>query len=135
MQPGGGAEAFGLDSEQEYLDHFNLLSRNSDRMADLSSEKAERESGKRCRWDASSFTGAPKTDGELIPAEITLVRIDGLEEDGSAMVAGYTEISATSSGLKGGAPDGQARPGDRWILPPLPVYSGICGRKRWTVTR
>ena len=31
-----------------------------------------------------------KTDGELIPAEITLVRIDGLEEDGSAMVAGYT---------------------------------------------
>ena len=31
-----------------------------------------------------------KTDGELIPAEITLVRINGLEEDGSAMVAGYT---------------------------------------------
>ena len=28
--------------------------------------------------------------GELIPAEITLVRIEGLEEDGSAMVAGYT---------------------------------------------
>lgn len=82
---------FGLDSEQEYLDHFNLLSPERQPDGSLSSEKAKERIREAMQVGRVQFHWLhQKTDGELIPAEITLVRIDGLEEDGSAMVAGYT---------------------------------------------
>lgn len=76
-----------------------------------------------------------KTDGELIPAEITLVRINGLEEDGSAMVAGYTRDLRDQLRAEKAERLMARRVRAMVDSSPLPVYSGICGRKRWTVTR
>lgn len=82
---------FELDSEREYLDHFNLLSPERQPDGSLSSERAKEKIREAMQTGRIQFNWLhKKTDGELIPAEITLVRIDGLEEDGSAMVAGYT---------------------------------------------
>lgn len=82
---------FGLDSEQEYLDHFNLLSPEHQPDGSLSSERAKEKIREAMQAGRVQFNWLhQKPDGELIPAEITLVRMDGLEEDGSAMVAGYT---------------------------------------------
>lgn len=82
---------FGLESEQEYLDHFNRLSPELQPDGSLSIERAKEKIREAMETGRVQFNWLhQKTDGELIPAEITLVRIDGLEEDGSAMVAGYT---------------------------------------------
>ena len=59
-----------------------------------------------------------KTDGELIPAEITLVRINGLEEDGSAMVAGYTRDLRDQLRAEKAERLMARRPGDGGFFPP-----------------
>ena len=82
---------FDLNSEQEYLEKFNELSppfqpdgRPSDLAARARITEAMEKGRIQFRWMHC------KRNGELIPAEITLVRIDDLDVDGSAMVAGYT---------------------------------------------
>lgn len=82
---------FELDSEQDYLEHFNLLSPERQPDGSLSTEGAREKIKEAMQKGRIQFNWLhQKLDGELIPAEITLVRIEGLEEDGSAMVAGYT---------------------------------------------
>ncbi len=82
---------FELDSEQDYLEHFNLLSPERQPDGSLSTEGAREKIKEAMQKGRIQFNWLhQKPDGELIPAEITLVRIEGLEEDGSAMVAGYT---------------------------------------------
>ncbi|GAA0791151.1 hypothetical protein GCM10008910_01960 [Faecalicatena orotica] len=84
-------ELFELESEQEYLDHFNLLSPERQPDGSLSSERSKERIQEAMQMGRIQFNWMhKKLDGELIPAEITLVRIEGLEEDGSVMVAGYT---------------------------------------------
>ena len=82
---------FDLESEQEYLDRFFELSPERQPDGQLSSEAA------RCKISEAMEAGRIqfnwmhcKLNGELIPAEITLVRMESLDDDGSVMVAGYT---------------------------------------------
>lgn len=82
---------FELESEQDYLERFSELSPEYQRDGSLSSEKAS-------QYITQAFTTGrvqfewlhQKFNGEQIPAEITLVKIDELDEDGSELVAGYT---------------------------------------------
>lgn len=85
------AQLFDLKSEQEYLDHFNQLSPERQPDGRLSSEKAVEKIKEAMETGRIQFQWLhQKLNGEPIPAEITLVPIEGLEEDGSVMVAGYT---------------------------------------------
>lgn len=83
---------FDLPTQQKYLEHFFELSPEYQPDGSRSSEKA-------ASYIAQAFaTGNmvqfqwmhQKLSGEEIPAEITLVKIEGLDEDGGDLVVGYT---------------------------------------------
>ena len=82
---------FELEDEQEYLEHFYALSPERQPDGRLSMEKAEAKITEAMQRGQTQFRWMHcKRDGTPIPAEVTLVRIDHLDDDGSAMVAGYT---------------------------------------------
>lgn len=82
---------FDLSGEQEYLDRFFELSPKYQPNGRLSSEEAMRQIDIAAQTGYNRFNWMHcKLDGELIPAEITLVRIEALGDDGDDMVAGYT---------------------------------------------
>lgn len=84
-------ELFDLDSEEEYLERFFELSPEYQPDGQLSSEAAASCIVEAIEKGRKQFLWThQKLNGDLIPAEITLVRIDGLNDDGEAMVAGYT---------------------------------------------
>lgn len=81
---------FELDNQQEYLARFFELSPKYQPDGSLSSEKAN-------EYITEAYTNGIKQfewlhcklNGESIPTEITLVKIEGLDEDGGDLVAGY----------------------------------------------
>lgn len=82
---------FNLDKQEEYLQHFFELSPKYQPDGMLSSEKSSmyivnafKDGYQQFKWMHCDL------QGNEIPAEITLVRIDGLDEDGGDLVAGYT---------------------------------------------
>lgn len=82
---------FKVENEQAYIEHFSQLypevqpnGENSDRAAIRYVEKAFEVGRVQFFWQHCTF------EGELIPTEITLVRINGLDENGDDMVAGFT---------------------------------------------
>lgn len=82
---------FDLENEQDYVDKFFELSPEYQPDGRLSSEKAMEKikdafKNGRCQF----FWNHCNLKGEEIPAEITLVRIDELDENGENLVAGYT---------------------------------------------
>lgn len=84
-------DLFDLNNEQEYLDRFFELSPEYQPDGQLSSEAASKRIVEAIETGRSQFAWThQKLDGTKIPAEITLVRIEGLDDDGSNMVAGYT---------------------------------------------
>lgn len=84
-------DLFDLQNADQYLKGFNVLSPECQPdgqpspVAALGRIRQAFETG-RCQFQWLHC----KPDGELIPAEITLVRIDGLDDDGNDMVAGFT---------------------------------------------
>lgn len=82
---------FEIKNEREYLAHFYDLSPERQPDGQLSVVKAEAKITEAMQRGRTQFQWLHcKQDGTPIPAEVTLVRIDHLDDDGSAMVAGYT---------------------------------------------
>ncbi|WP_270505796.1 EAL domain-containing protein [Eubacterium limosum] len=82
---------FELEDEREYLAHFYALSPERQPDGQFSEAKAEAKITEAMQRGRTRFRWLHcKQDGTPIPAEVTLVRIDHLDDDGSAMVAGYT---------------------------------------------
>lgn len=82
---------FELENERDYLEHFYELSPERQPDGRLSVEKAEAKIIEALQRGRSQFRWLHcRRDGTPIPAEVTLVRIENLDDDGSAMVAGYT---------------------------------------------
>lgn len=82
---------FNLGSEAEYMERFFELSPKyqpdgslSNKKALLHIQNAFANGREQFEWEHKKLTG------EKIPAEITLVKIEGLGEDGSDLIAGYT---------------------------------------------
>ncbi|MEG2933331.1 MAG: EAL domain-containing protein [Gordonibacter sp.] len=81
---------FDLENEQEYLDCFESLSPKYQPDGRLSSEMSTEYIRAALKTGRIQFKWMhQKPTGELIPSEITLVRIDGLDA-GDGVVAGYT---------------------------------------------
>lgn len=84
-------ELFRLESEQQYLEDFHLLSPEFQPDGQLSTEKARLKIEEAFLTGGCRFSWLHRTfDGEDIPAEITLERIDIQDDDGFDMVAGFT---------------------------------------------
>ncbi|MGX8852553.1 EAL domain-containing protein [Amedibacillus sp. YH-ame10] len=82
---------FNLRKPQEYLDRFFELSPEYQPDGTLSSEKSSIYINKAFKDGFQQFNWMHcDLNGNQIPAEITLVRIEGLDEDGGDLVAGYT---------------------------------------------
>ncbi|MGX8835057.1 EAL domain-containing protein [Amedibacillus sp. YH-ame6] len=82
---------FDLSEPQEYLDRFIELSPKYQPDGTLSSEKSYMHIIKAFEEGVDQFEWMHcDLKGNKIPAEITLVRIEGLDEDGGDLVAGYT---------------------------------------------
>lgn len=85
-------DLFDLKNQEEYLERFFELSPEYQTDGKLSSEASKYYISKAFASDkAIKFDWMHhKLTGEEIPAEITLVKIEGLDEDGGDLVAGYT---------------------------------------------
>ena len=84
-------ELFELKDENEYIEKFFKLSPKYQPDGQLSDEKAAGKIQEAFEKGSSVFNWIHcKLDGEEIPAEITLIKIVGLDSDGQDMVAGYT---------------------------------------------
>lgn len=82
---------FDLNNQQEYLDRFFDLSPLYQPDGALSTEKAQEYIKKAFNEGRYQFHWMHRNlQGEKIPTEITLVRIEELDENGNALVAGYT---------------------------------------------
>ena len=82
---------FELEDERDYLERFYELSPERQPDGRPSAEKAEAKITEALQTGRVQFRWLHcRQDGTPIPAEVTLVRIDHLDDDGSAMVAGYT---------------------------------------------
>lgn len=82
---------FELEDERVYLKHFYELSPERQPDGQPSVEKAEAKITETLQKGRTQFRWLhQRMDGTPIPCEVTLVRIDHLDDDGSAMVAGYT---------------------------------------------
>lgn len=82
---------FGLKNQQEYLQRFFELSPQYQPNGQLSSELAKEHIINAFKYGYQNFKWLHcNFDGEEIPAEITLVKIEGLDEDGQDLIAGYT---------------------------------------------
>lgn len=84
-------DLYELENEQAYIDHFFELSPgfqpNGER-SEIASIKYIKEAFEKGR--VQFFWMHRNLKGEEIPAEITLVRIDGMDENGDSMIAGFT---------------------------------------------
>lgn len=84
-------ELFGLSSEEEYLEHFHELSPAYQPNGKPSKEYAMEKIQKAFETGFSRFNWLHwNLEGEEIPAEITLAKIDGVDNDGQNLVAGFT---------------------------------------------
>lgn len=82
---------FELEEERVYLKHFYELSPERQPDGQPSVEKAEAKITETLQKGRTQFRWLhQRLDGTPIPCEVTLVRIEHLDDDGSAMVAGYT---------------------------------------------
>ncbi|MEG0366447.1 MAG: EAL domain-containing protein [Coprobacillus sp.] len=82
---------FELHNQEEYMEKFFELSPQYQPDGSLSSEKAIEYIKEAYAVGTKQFEWAHcKLNGEIIPTEITLVKIEGLDEDGGDLVAGYT---------------------------------------------
>ncbi|MEG0275739.1 MAG: EAL domain-containing protein [Coprobacillus sp.] len=82
---------FGVKNQQEYLDRFFSLSPEYQPDGRLSGEKAMEYIQEVFKTGYKQFEWMHcDLDGKEIPAEITLIKIEGLDEDGKDLVAGYT---------------------------------------------
>lgn len=82
---------FELEDERDYLERFYELSPERQPDGQLSVEKANTKITEAMRTGRAQFRWLhQRLDGTPIPCEVTLVRIEHLDDDGSAMVAGYT---------------------------------------------
>lgn len=82
---------FGLNDEKEYMEQFFRLSPKYQPDGQLSTEKAKAEIEKAFSVGRTQFSWMHCTfGGEMIPAEITLVKLEGEDNDGQDLVAGYT---------------------------------------------
>ncbi|MEG0377032.1 MAG: GGDEF domain-containing protein, partial [Eubacterium sp.] len=82
---------FDLENEQEYTKRFFELSPEYQPDGSLSSERAAVYIHQAFNGGWAQFNWMHcNLKGDLIPAEITLVKIEGLDDDGEDMVAGFT---------------------------------------------
>lgn len=82
---------FKLNNQQEYLDRFFELSPTYQSDGNLSSDKALEYINEAFHTGYIQFKWMHQTlEKECIPTEITLVKIEGLDEFGNELVAGYT---------------------------------------------
>lgn len=84
-------ELFGLENEQDYLNGFDALSPEFQPDGASSKEKARAKIEEAFRTGGCTFSWLHRRpDGEDIPAEITLAKIDIQDEDGFDLVVGFT---------------------------------------------
>ncbi len=84
-------ELFGLKDEQQYLDDFEKLSPKYQPNGELSSKESAKYIKKAFEKGYVQFKWLHcDLDGEEIPAEITLCRIDEKNDEDQVMVAGFT---------------------------------------------
>lgn len=84
-------ELFDLRDEQQYLDDFDRLSPEYQPDGRLSAEKAREKIEEAFRTGGCRFSWLHcKLDGESVPAEVSLARLDIQDEEGFDMVAGFT---------------------------------------------
>lgn len=84
-------DLFNLNDPEEYMNRFFELSPEYQPDGSLSNDKAVEHIIKAFADGRDQFEWMHNTlEGENIPSEITLVKIDGLQEHGGSLVAGYT---------------------------------------------
>lgn len=84
-------ELFGLRDERQYLDDFNLLSPEFQPDGKSSVVKAREKLEEAFRTGGCRFPWLHRRlDGESVPAEVTLAKLDIQDEEGFDMVAGFT---------------------------------------------
>ncbi len=96
------AELFELENEREYLEKFSQLSpefqpdgQNSGEKAMYLINKARNSGYEKFNWMHC------KTNGDLIPCEVILVKLDVKSEDGDFLIAGFTrDLSSQIAGSR-----------------------------------